>query len=286
MGSDQVIHVGKNDENDQIINEDVKTEIETETKDGMTVTTTTTTKTVHYASGKSRTSVETAYQTSYSYKAGKETEADAQARMEQQLQEIIESRRQKAEQQKKQPRRRKVDSPTSQVRQYRNNMKNKQRSKGPKPILTLSNMEQRSREGQAFVEKSNESMQPQHIIKMGKDALKYTNEFRATQNLPPCKWNQTMFDAGMEHSIFQAKEKAISHKNFQERTQKFPPGCMGFAENVFFCSGLDDPSRAAVDGWIKSPGHRRNMVGDYNLCSISAYCEDNTWYYTQLFGKR
>ena len=34
----------------------------------------------------------------------------------------------------------------------------------------------------------------------------------------------------------------------------------GFRENVAYNGGAEDPAKVAVDGWINSPGHRKNML--------------------------
>jgi len=43
----------------------------------------------------------------------------------------------------------------------------------------------------------------------------------------------------------------------------------------------------AVKGWINSPGHQKNMVGDYNLTGIGiAKNNVGEYYFTQLFVKK
>lgn len=41
-----------------------------------------------------------------------------------------------------------------------------------------------------------------------------------------------------------------------------------------------------VDGWIESPGHRKNLLGDWNFCTIAGYKNAaGLWYFTQLFAR-
>lgn len=57
--------------------------------------------------------------------------------------------------------------------------------------------------------------------------------------------------------------------------------CRGGAENVAF--NYKD-SRYLVDQWIKSPGHKRNIVGHYNQTGIGIARDKNgKLYYTQMF---
>ena len=58
------------------------------------------------------------------------------------------------------------------------------------------------------------------------------------------------------------------------------------AENVASNYGHDDPAAMAVEGWIKSPGHHQNMVGDFDLTGIAIVQSDRgEYYYTQVFIK-
>ena len=48
--------------------------------------------------------------------------------------------------------------------------------------------------------------------------------------------------------------------------------------------GYQDPVSTAVDGWIKSDGHRQNMEGNYNLTGIGvAMNPQGEYYFTQIF---
>jgi uncharacterized protein YkwD len=58
-------------------------------------------------------------------------------------------------------------------------------------------------------------------------------------------------------------------------------------ENLAFMKGYPDPVSVAVKGWINSPGHQKNMVGDYNLTGIGiAKNNAGEYYFTQLFVKK
>eukprot|EP00812_Abedinium_dasypus_P015537 NODE_9170_length_351_cov_243.486486.p2 GENE.NODE_9170_length_351_cov_243.486486~~NODE_9170_length_351_cov_243.486486.p2 ORF type:complete len:62 (+),score=14.95 NODE_9170_length_351_cov_243.486486:3-188(+) len=56
-------------------------------------------------------------------------------------------------------------------------------------------------------------------------------------------------------------------------------------ENLALNSGVASVAQTAVDGWIKSPGHEKNLRGRYNLCGIgTARSANGTFYLTQLFA--
>ncbi|KAL0487863.1 hypothetical protein AKO1_000074 [Acrasis kona] len=59
------------------------------------------------------------------------------------------------------------------------------------------------------------------------------------------------------------------------------------AENVAWNKGSFNIAKTAVDGWINSPGHRKNMLDDHDLCGISIHVNvKGEFYFTQLFAKR
>ena len=59
-----------------------------------------------------------------------------------------------------------------------------------------------------------------------------------------------------------------------------------FGENVAMNKGQADAVQCAVDGWIKSPGHRKNLLGNFYYCGIAVYCYYGSFYFTQLLALR
>lgn len=59
------------------------------------------------------------------------------------------------------------------------------------------------------------------------------------------------------------------------------------AENVGWNKGHSDPAATMMQGWIDSPGHRRNLLDD-ELTEIgigAAQGKSEKWYFVQLFGR-
>ncbi|KAH3766650.1 cysteine-rich secretory family protein [Pelomyxa schiedti] len=121
---------------------------------------------------------------------------------------------------------------------------------------------------------------------IGREALELTNEFRKTQHLPPLAWNQKLCNIGVQHSKNMAEKRVpFGHQGFEDRTKQFGFPYRSAAENVAMNHGFSDVAKVAVDGWITSPGHRRNLVGHFNVCGIGVYQSSNgRWYLTQLFA--
>ena len=112
-----------------------------------------------------------------------------------------------------------------------------------------------------------------------------TNEFRKGHSLPALSWNQELHDIAMEHCIAMADGKVpIGHDGFNDRSAKVSFYKRSFAENVAYNMGQADAVQCAVSGWIKSPGHRKNMLATNNLCGIAVYCKYGNYYFTQLFA--
>jgi len=121
---------------------------------------------------------------------------------------------------------------------------------------------------------------------IARQALDATNAYRATKGLPPCRWDDRIAPVAAEHAAQMASGAApFNHDGFDARVAAFRFSHRGAAENLAWNQGISDVARAAVDGWIKSPGHERNLRGNYNLCGIGAAKSRNgAFYLTQLFA--
>ena len=126
---------------------------------------------------------------------------------------------------------------------------------------------------------SNEAMQ--------QDILKYINEYRVAHKLQPLQLMPAISKEAAVHSQDMATHRIpFGHKYFATRIKHLYaaiPGCYAGAENVAF--NYKTP-KILVQEWVKSPGHRRNIRGNYNLTGIGiAYDTKGKPYYTQLFIK-
>jgi len=125
---------------------------------------------------------------------------------------------------------------------------------------------------------------PQYV---GRKALDNTNIFRGQQNMPPMKWNQSLAEIAAEHAGQMARgEMPFSHQDFNKRVDRYPFPHMSAAENLAYNGGVSDVAGVAVDGWIKSPGHRRNLLGAFDQSGIGvAKSCTGEFYLTQLFAR-
>ena len=113
------------------------------------------------------------------------------------------------------------------------------------------------------------------------------NEYRKSLNLAPLKLNAQISKQAKNHSEKMARGVVkFSHKGFENRIEALADDISyrSAAENVAQNMGYDDPASQAVTGWIKSEGHRQNIVGNYNLTGIGvAKNQQGEYYFTQIF---
>jgi uncharacterized protein YkwD len=120
---------------------------------------------------------------------------------------------------------------------------------------------------------------------IGREALRLTNEFRKAQKLPPLEWSQELANIVLVHSRDMGEGRVpFSHQGFEKRVRDYPFHSRSAAENVAWSHNLP-PASAAVDGWIDSPGHRKNLLSAHNCCGIGVFrTADGRYFLTQLFG--
>ena len=83
-----------------------------------------------------------------------------------------------------------------------------------------------------------------------------------------------------------AGDVSFGHDGFEGRIEQSGIRLSAAAENVGTNLGMDHPARHAVQAWLKSPGHRTNIEGHYNLTGIGvARARDGSWFFTQIFVK-
>ena len=116
-------------------------------------------------------------------------------------------------------------------------------------------------------------------------ATKALNSFRNSLGLSSLMIDSNLIAAGRDHSKDMSNLNFFSHTspiarktNPWDRARLF--GTTASAENI--AKGFTDPQRV-TDAWIKSPGHRKNMVGAYSRVGVGFYHVGGHW--TQLFGR-
>lgn len=125
---------------------------------------------------------------------------------------------------------------------------------------------------------------------MEKSIHEQVNQYRISQNLKPLKFDPTISQVSREHSQAMAKGNVpFSHQGFEKRVSDISQSIsyQSAAENLATNFGYDQPAQQAVQGWINSPGHQKNMVGDFDLSGVGiVQNQKGEYYFTHIFIKR
>ncbi|MBD2328915.1 CAP domain-containing protein [Alkalinema sp. FACHB-956] len=116
------------------------------------------------------------------------------------------------------------------------------------------------------------------------------NAYRKSQGLAPLVLNSTITTQARIHSQNMAnKTVPFGHQGFDQRVKAIGTVIpwSGAAENVAYNYGYSDPATQAVQGWLKSSGHLRNIRGNFDLTGIGVSRNaKGEIYFTQIFIKK
>jgi uncharacterized protein YkwD len=118
---------------------------------------------------------------------------------------------------------------------------------------------------------------------------KQVNEYRQAHNLPPLVVDPAISAIAQAHSEQMAKEGGITHDGFNQRVDSISKTIVyrNAAENVGYNMGYAKPDAIVIQDWIDSPGHKRNMVGNFDLTGIGvAKNARGEYYFTQIFIRK
>jgi uncharacterized protein YkwD len=118
------------------------------------------------------------------------------------------------------------------------------------------------------------------------EILQYVNEDRKDHGLKPLQLNTLESSLALKHSQDMASGKVkFGHDGFNSRAKTIQKalGSTEIGENV--ASG-PMTAREVVDGWLNSPGHKKNIEGNFTLTGIG-YARDKKGdvYFTQIFSR-
>lgn len=124
---------------------------------------------------------------------------------------------------------------------------------------------------------------PESAIEL--ELFRELNAYRAKQGKTALTFVPEAASIVREHSRSQYNNRTLTHDGMDNRADAFSKvlgkRASGWAENV----AMNYDHSGVTDAWIKSDGHRKNMLGDYTHVAIGVYIDPNgrTHYYTQLF---
>lgn len=115
------------------------------------------------------------------------------------------------------------------------------------------------------------------------------NKYRQSRSLAPLVADPDISAQAKAHSEYMARSGNMSHDGFKDRVALVSKTIVyrSAAENVAVNAGYGQPDLVAVKGWIESPGHQHNMVGQYDLTGIGvAKNAKGEYYFTQIFIRK
>lgn len=115
------------------------------------------------------------------------------------------------------------------------------------------------------------------------------NAERARAGLPPLDLSRPLSNAAHDHAAYMGQTGRFGHYGIGDGDPGSRATAAGYAwrsvgENIAW--GQADAS-AAVDSWMHSPGHRRNILGPYREMGAAAYrASDGRLYWVAIYGSR
>ena len=124
---------------------------------------------------------------------------------------------------------------------------------------------------------------------MERIVVQAVNEYRAKKGLPPLRVSPIIAHEAKMHSLdMERKRIPFGHLYFGTRIKHIYGKikyCNGGSENVAWFPP-NKSARDVVGLWLTSYGHRRNILGHYNLTGVGIVRDKRGWlYYTQIFIK-
>jgi len=90
--------------------------------------------------------------------------------------------------------------------------------------------------------------------------LKEINRVRTAHGLRTLRYDATLARAARAHSLDMTRKGYFAHGDFAPRMVRFKVHGPFVGENLAWGTGSYGTARGVVRAWLKSPGHRRNLL--------------------------
>lgn len=124
-----------------------------------------------------------------------------------------------------------------------------------------------------------------------REVFELLNTERSKNGLKALEWSDEVAAVARLHSQNMANAKFFSHRGsdgsmVDDRADRLGLGAWKtIGENIAYMRGFDDPAAVAVEKWLESTAHRKNLLGpNWQESAVGvAVTEDGTYYMTQVF---
>ncbi len=114
-------------------------------------------------------------------------------------------------------------------------------------------------------------------------AVVVTNLHRTTRGLLPLRTDPCLARFAQRQAERMAERKRIFHQDLGQILRRCNLSTVG--ENVAY--GYADGRAVVSDGWMRSDGHRKNILNTrFRLVSVGAVQRNGRWYTAQVLGAR
>jgi uncharacterized protein YkwD len=121
--------------------------------------------------------------------------------------------------------------------------------------------------------------------------LELTNLERAEMGIAPLRWENRLGRAAQGHSVNMARTQRFAHtldgRDPGHRIRAEGYVARRWSENIFMGGGPYGSAEAAVDAWMRSSGHRANLL-DRHVTELGVGVRQSArgfWYFTQKFAR-
>ena len=134
--------------------------------------------------------------------------------------------------------------------------------------------------------------QSQSIEQMEAATRNLVNAERKKQGLPPLKHNEALTKIARNYSRRMRQEDFFSHydpkgKSVSDRVRGANLSYRMVGENLAMNVNAPDPIEIAVSGWMKSKGHRENILRkEFTETGLGIWKDGRTYHFTQIFLRR
>jgi uncharacterized protein YkwD len=141
------------------------------------------------------------------------------------------------------------------------------------------------------IENESKTKTPVNVFELEKLAFALINRKRAALGLDELTWSDEVAKIARLHSREMAENNYFSHRGLNGSMIGERADSLGvkkwraIGENIAFNRGYENPTEFAVECWIKSEGHRLNLLNDsWKETGVGiAIAADGSYYFTQVF---
>ncbi len=133
-----------------------------------------------------------------------------------------------------------------------------------------------------------------NTVSLERTAFEQLNQKRIENGLQALTWNDQLATIARLHSQNMAKFNFFSHRGLDDKMVSDRADDLGLSkwraigENIAFNRGYEDPIGKAVQLWLDSTSHRRNLLdSNWKETAVGiAVAADGSYYLTQVFLKK